>query len=133
MPIEGTFWIDRVNGEVLRTHMQIAMEVTYGGREKAEGGPTTDATPGTGNKPTGKVWDPDGGTLTRRTRSSARISVSYRFDAGLGLLVPDKMLETYEGPTVNRFSGAEEISKVNCSATYSDFRRFQTSGRVLIK
>ena len=43
------------------------------------------------------------------------------------------MLETYEGPSLNTFTGNEEINKINCSATYSDFKRFETSGRVLPK
>ncbi len=60
------------------------------------------------------------------------MTVTYKEDGKLGLLVPDRMLETYEGPSVNRFTGNEEISKVNCSATYSGFRRFETSGRVVV-
>jgi hypothetical protein len=57
--------------------------------------------------------------------------VTYREEAALGLLVPDTMMERYEGPSVNRFSGTEEVSIVSCRASYSGFRRFQTSGRII--
>ena len=67
----------------------------------------------------------------RRVRSSASITVTYKEEPTLGMLVPDKMLETYEGPSVNAFTGNEEVNKINCSATYSDFKRFETSGRVV--
>jgi hypothetical protein len=51
----------------------------------------------------------------------------------MGLLVPAEMLETYEAPAVNRFTGREEISRINCRATYSDFKRFETGARVVPK
>ena len=74
--------------------------------------------------------DTDTGVV-RRLNSSASVTVSYKNDPRLGLLVPEKMMETYEGPTVNTFTGQEEVNKINCSATYSDFRRFETSGRIV--
>jgi hypothetical protein len=63
--------------------------------------------------------------------SSASVTVTYREDAALGLLVPDSMMERYEGPSANRFSGAEQLSIVSCRASYSGFRRFETSGRII--
>ncbi len=115
MPVAGEFWIDANSGAVLKTHMQLEVEAAMGGT-RAPSSP----------------WDMDSGTPVRRVRSSASVTVTYKEDGKLGLLVPDRMLETYEGPSVNRFTGNEEISKVNCSATYSGFRRFETSGRVVV-
>jgi hypothetical protein len=113
MPVKGTFWIDAAAGTVWKTHMEISVETKMGGA------------------PTQRSFD--GGTVVRRVQSSASVTVTFREDAGLGLVLPGQMLETYEGPTVNKFTGDEEISRVNCVATYSDFRRFQTTGRVVPK
>ena len=115
MPVKGTFWIDASDGTVLKTHMEMSLEAKMGGTARTS--PT----------------DTEGGTLVRRVNSSASITVTYKQDTKLGLLVPDKMLETYEGPSVNRFTGNEEVTKINCSAMYSDFRRFETSARALIR
>ncbi len=113
MPLTGSFWLDASGGQVLKTHMEMSSEATLTGQKQA--------TP----------WDTDGGTVVRRVRSSASITVTYKEEPTLGMLVPDKMLETYEGPSVNAFTGNEEVNKINCSATYSDFKRFETSGRVV--
>jgi hypothetical protein len=64
-------------------------------------------------------------------RTSASITVTYREEPRLSLLVPSEMLETYEGTSVSRFTGKESPTKINCRATYSDFKRFETSGRVV--
>jgi len=105
MPVKGTFWIDSSDGTVLKTHMELSLEAKMGGTVRT--------------------------SPVMRVDSSASITVTYKQDPQLGLLVPDRMLETYEGPSVNRFTGDEEVTKINCSATYSEFRRFQTSGRVI--
>ena len=137
MPLTGTYWIDATAGQVLRTHMEISIEATMSAADpKARTGPTPPAarpetgqgivTPKYGSTP----WDTDTGVV-RRLNSSASVTVTYRNDSRLGLLVPEKMMETYEGPTVNTFTGQEEVNKINCSATYSDFRRFETSGRIV--
>ena len=54
--------------------------------------------------------------------------MDYTRDEALGLLVPDKLIETYEGPSVNRFTGNEEIMKINGWASYSGFRKLETPG-----
>ncbi len=95
----------------------------------------------------GTFWiDPAGGRVFRthmeivievttgpaaHVKSSASISVSYKQDEKLGLLLPSDMRETYESPSVNRFTGNEEMSTVNCRATYSDFKSFETGARLL--
>ena len=55
----------------------------------------------------------------------AELIVAYRPDARLGLLVPVEMHESYG------FASAGPDQRIECTATYSDFRRFETSGRVI--
>ena len=52
-----------------------------------------------------------------------RVSVTYKLDARLGTMVPIEMRESYVSIT-----GA----RIDCTATYSDFRRFETAGRLVI-
>lgn len=113
MPVKGTFWIDPVKGAVRKTHMAVSVETAMAGKRTRIPG------------------DADTGSSVRRVQSSASITVTFKHDNHLDLLVPAEMRETYEGPAVNRFTGSEEISRVNCVATYSDFKRFQTGGRVI--
>jgi hypothetical protein len=57
--------------------------------------------------------------------SSLKVSIDVNFaiDARLGLLVPVRMDERYD-----EISG----SSTRCSARYSNFRRFETSGRLIV-
>jgi hypothetical protein len=116
MPVAGTAWIDPDTGRVLKTHMQIELEMRAG--------------------VTSNVVDDDaprrGPIAADRIHSSASVTVSYRQDPRLGLLVPSEMLETYEGPRLNGMSNTTGTTKINCRATYSDFRRFQTTARFTI-
>jgi hypothetical protein len=52
-----------------------------------------------------------------------RVSVTYTSDARLGTMVPAEMRESYVT------TAGEQI---DCTATYSDFRRFETAGRLII-
>jgi VWFA-related protein len=67
----------------------------------------------------------------RGADTTASITVTYALDPRLQILVPSEMLETYEAPMRSAFTGEDNMTKVNCRATYSDFKRFETSGRVL--
>ena len=121
MPLTGTYWIDATAGEVLRTHMEIATEATMSADQKARTGPTAPA--GGPANTLGKTYgsiplDTDTGVV-RRLNSSASVTVSYKKDSRLGLLVPDTMMETYEGPTVNAFTGREEVNRSTARPRYS--------------
>lgn len=79
---------------------------------------------------TGSVWvTPDTGEILRtsleisnpRDRMFASIVVDYAPDANVGSLVPVRMTESYARPT----------SSVTAIATYTNYRRFQTTGRVI--
>jgi len=118
MPVRGEAWID-TDGRVLKTHMQIDSEMTLQADMNAAKGvvaPTVDRDR----------------VSTRKVRTTASITVTYATEARLGLLVPSEMLETYEAPVRNPVSGEDEMVKINCRATYSDFKRFETSGRLVV-
>jgi VWFA-related protein len=114
MPLKGTFWIDPVAGRVWKTHMELHAEARLDTGPRASEGFARGAD-----------------LTTQRIQSSASITVTYKLNGALDLLLPDEMLETYEGPSINSFTGQSEFSRVNCRATYSDFKRFETSGRVI--
>lgn len=59
----------------------------------------------------------------RDASSQALIDVSFQKEPALGMWVPSRMLERYSG------RGAGNATTV---ATYTDFKRFQTSARVTI-
>jgi hypothetical protein len=108
MPVHGEAWIDPVDGRVLKTHMQIDSEMPIAISQSR----------GTG--------------ASRTVNTSASITVTYAFEPKLGILVPAEMLETYEAPMRSAFTGEDNMTKVNCRATYSDFKRFETSARVVV-
>lgn len=102
-PATGTIWVDPAEGRVFRTHVEIVTELKQAGR---------------------------------RVRSTSSVTVDYGYDDRLGLLVPREMRESYVAPSVSgnadSSSGREELTRIGCRATYSDYRRFETSGRVVI-
>jgi hypothetical protein len=80
----------------------------------------------------GTAWvDPDNGAIVRTSLQvvprpdglgQARVTVTFGRDAKLGLLVPSEMREAYAIGRGNQIDGV---------ATYSRFRRFETSGRIV--
>lgn len=111
MPVTGEAWIDPVGGRVLKTHMQIDSEM-----------------PIALNAPTG-ARNTSG---PRTVDTTASITATYAFEPRLGMLVPAEMLETYEAPMRSAFTGEDIMTRVNCRATYSDFKRFETSARIVV-
>jgi hypothetical protein len=101
--------------------------VAYQERER----PTIIRTPAGRDQPArGFVWVvPETGEVLKtsltaaddRTNSVAVIVVEYRQDARLGMLVPVHMSESYR----------KAYSVISAEATYSNFRQFQTSGRIV--
>ena len=75
---------------------------------------------------TGRVLRTELTLLQDRQKTRGVITVSYAMNARLGLLVPVEMNEWY-GYT---WSHPDEATR--CTAKYSDFRRFETAGRVII-
>ena len=64
---------------------------------------------------------------TPRDTSRAQIAVDFRQDAGVGFLVPFEMREYYS------IARTRAITRIDGVATYSNFRRFQTSARIVEK
>ena len=78
----------------------------------------------------GFIWiDPSDGSVLRTllnvegysgTGSRATVEVFYHRDEAMGMLLPTRMLESY----------AVDRLRITAEATYSDFKRFETSGAV---
>ncbi|MCX6538113.1 MAG: hypothetical protein NT151_04150 [Acidobacteria bacterium] len=111
MPVKGEAWIDPVDGRVLKTHMQIDSEMRIASNASTGG---------------------RGTTAPLRVNTTASITVTYTLEPKLGILVPAEMLETYEAPMRSTFTGEDNMTKVNCRATYGDFKRFETSGKFVV-
>jgi hypothetical protein len=72
------------------------------------------------------------------TNTTADIVVDYRLDPKLGLNVPVKMSEVYVQQSLANIapsSGPPRVAtrheRIECVATYSNYRRFETSGRLV--
>jgi hypothetical protein len=55
------------------------------------------------------------------------VDVEYRRDGKFDMWVPSRMLESYE----HRCQSAV-LEGISCVATYSNFRLFETSGRIVV-
>jgi hypothetical protein len=58
------------------------------------------------------------------------IDVTYRRDAASGLWLPSKMSEVYEGP-ISQGTREPVVGRCLGTARYSDFKRFETSTRIV--
>jgi hypothetical protein len=111
MPATGTVWLDPVDGKVLKTQMQIRSEARLG----------------MANTSMEEMGAKRGQWTENSVQSSASITVTYELNSTVGFLVPAEMLETYEGPRRNSLSAVDGTTKISCRATYSDFRRFEST------
>jgi hypothetical protein len=106
--------------------------------------PSTSGQPAAGGSVTTTQWSPELAAPGRRldvmgdmfptigtVASYADIDVTYRRDAAMGLWLPAKMSEIYEGP-VSRGTRGPAAGRTVGLAQYSDFRRFETSVRVVV-
>ena len=124
MPVKGMLWIDPAGGRVFKTTMELEADALMtGGSSGMADNRFEEAFRGSARP----------AFAERRAKSSVSIMVSYKTDPQLALLVPGEMVEIYESPYRLQFNDTESMSKVNCRATYSDFKRFETSGKVVIK
>jgi hypothetical protein len=72
------------------------------------------------------------------TNTEAEISVDYKFDVRLGIGVPIRMAEVYVQTVIRNVAPAGSpqrlitaSERIECVATYSNYRRFETSGRLV--
>jgi len=119
MPVSGVFWIDPSRGRILKTSLEITGEAQLGRLS----GSMADAYANKAVRP--GEWT-DG-----RVDTYSRVSTTYKLDERIGLLLPAEMVEEYQGVSRNQATGEDRITKINCRATYSDFKKFETSGRIV--
>jgi hypothetical protein len=65
-----------------------------------------------------------------RLESDATIEVTYRRDERFGMWLPLKMSETYSG-AIPRHGRAPILGEARTIATYSGYKRFETSARII--
>ena len=118
MPVTGTVWIDPRDGSALKSHMQIEVDA----RVLSAPIVIADTAPAMRGLAAGQMTE-------TQVHSSASVTVSYRSDAGLRLLVPSEMLETYEGPFANTLSSESGMTKIDCRAVYFDFKQFGATSK----
>jgi len=93
---------------------------------------------------TGDIWLAGDDQAVLRTRVSlvdryvdlrirATIRVTYRSESRFGIWLPAEMRETYEQDGRGVYNGriAQFNDRVECVATYSNFRRFETGARLV--
>jgi hypothetical protein len=64
--------------------------------------------------------------------SLAQIEVTYRRDPRLGVWLPLKMSELYEGAMPSIRAGSAFLGRTTGVAEYSGFKRFETSAKITI-
>ncbi len=69
--------------------------------------------------------------MNDRIESLAVVEVTYRLEKALGVWLPARMSETYEGPMTASASREPYRGRATGLAEYSAFRRFETSGRLV--
>jgi hypothetical protein len=107
-PASGVFWIDPLTGRVVRTRIELEAEI-----------------------------EPAAGAGSDRTmapvRTTVDVTVSYRQDERFGLLLPSEMRESYEVRPAGRHAGQSPATTITCVAAYSDFKTFETFGRLIVR
>lgn len=63
-------------------------------------------------------------------QSLADIDVTYQRDDRLGLWLPSRMTEVYEGPMILAAGADPRLGRAVTDAKYSDFKQFQTSAKI---
>ena len=109
VPASGTFWIEPSTGRVVRTRMDLHTELAQ----------PDDADPA--------------GDRRAPVKTTVGVTVSYSPDARFGLLLPSEMRESYEAVPARRGATRDASTTITCVATYSNFRTFETSGRVIVR
>jgi hypothetical protein len=88
----------------------------------------------------GTLWIAADGTVMRTNLHidvpfaplSMDVTVDYHRDAKLGIQVPTRMREHYVQRNVPPNPSRSHVTEqIDCTATYSRFRRFETSGRII--
>lgn len=127
VPMEGTLWAVPATGAVVRTRMRLRnfADATTTSQQAAPGQRPPDVTtaPGTGRPA------PSFNFGVRTIESSADFAVTYRWYAEFEMWLPANMTELYGGP-IQPASGPPVAGRASTTATYSDFKQFQTGARI---
>jgi hypothetical protein len=130
VPVEGTLWI-AADGAVVRSRLRLrgfADTATTKLQAPPQTRPAVNPNIPTGGRPRSSLEDP---IDLREITSAADIDVIYALHAGLGLWLPSKMSERYEGaiklPSRAAFQGVSTTR-----ASYSEYKQFGTGARILI-
>jgi hypothetical protein len=113
---------------------------------KERGQPTVIRVNGRDVPSSGEIWIADADHAVLRTRltlgetssslrTTAAISMTYRFDQRLATWVPEEMREIYEQRGQGAYQGRLALfdDRLEGVATYANFRRFETAGRVVAR
>ncbi len=126
VPLEGTLWVVPEDGTVVRTRLRLR---NFADQMAAptQGAPAMRA-PVNPNTPTGgrealSQSGSDSSITWNRLDSVADIEVTYRREDTLGLWLPSRMTELYEGP-LNMTGRAASLARATTRAIYSDFKQF---------
>jgi hypothetical protein len=106
-PADGIVWLAASDGAVLRTRLTLRV---------------SDVAPRDG----GRVSFDSVVRVRPAITTRATIEVDYHHDARVESWVPTRMREQY-----GQFVGNRRIDQVTCTATYSQFRRFRASARMV--
>lgn len=120
IPVNGWFLIEPSQGRILKTFLEITGEARLDGSTSLEDSPAVPS-----NARPRETYD-------HRVQTYSRITVAYKSDAHLEMLVPAEMAEEYQGLTVNPTNRTQRLTKMTGRATYSDFKKFETSGRIVV-
>jgi hypothetical protein len=147
VPCEGTVWVAPEVGTVLRTRLQlrhfadqrVMREVQLLQSPAPPPPPPPPPPPSTGVAGSAPPPPPPPPPLPRTNPTShepvdlqslADIDVTYERDDRLGLWLPSKMTEVYEGPMTLTAGADPTLGRTITDAKYADFRKFQTSAKI---
>jgi hypothetical protein len=109
VPASGMLWIDPTSGRVFKTLLELRADVEQDAAADRSG-------------------------ERRESRQMAvSVTVSYKMDARFGVLLPAEMRERYEVAPARRTGSPDTSATVTGVATYSDFRTFETYGRLIVR
>lgn len=132
VPIEGSLWVNPVDGTVIRTRLRLRdfaddMAAVEGAAPVQRPTAKPNATRGYGDA---SARDGSSASLTlERVESQADIEVTYRRPPGIDLCLPATMVEVYHGPIV--LKARPVAGRATTQATYSDFKQFNTAIKIV--
>jgi len=135
VPTTGTLWIVPEDGTVVRTKLHLQ---NFADKKSAPVITAPQQRPAVNpNTPTGgrEALAQSGGVQSMDLtdlESVADIEVTYRRDEKLGVWLPSRMVELYDGP-IQLTGRATQLGRATTRATYSDFKQFGTSAKITVK